>query len=39
MGKMYSVVAVIVATIIGIAVFLAILDKKISNIEKQLKRK
>jgi CcmD family protein len=39
MGKMYTVVAVITATFIGIAVFLAILDRKISNIEKELKRK
>ena len=38
MGKMYVVVAVIVTTFIGIVVFLAMLDRKISNIEKQLKR-
>ena len=39
MGKMYAVVAVIIVTFIGIAVFLAILDKKISNIERQIKQK
>ena len=38
MGKMYVVVAVIVTTFIGIVVFLAMLDRKISKIEKQLKR-
>ena len=38
MGKMYVVVAVIITTFIGIVVFLAMLDRKISNIEKQLKR-
>ncbi len=38
MGKMYVVVAVIITTFIGIVVFLAMLDRKISKIEKQLKR-
>ena len=38
MGKMYVVVAVIITTFIGIIVFVAMLDRKISKIEKQLKR-
>ncbi len=39
MGKMYVVVSVIIATFIGIFIFLMLLDKKISKVEKQLKNK
>jgi CcmD family protein len=36
-GKIYVVVGVIVATFIGIVIFLMLLDKKISRLEKEMK--
>ncbi len=38
-GKIYVVVGVIVATFIGIVIFLMLLDKKISRLEEEMKRK
>ncbi len=37
MGKMYVVVAVIVAIFIGIVVFLIYLDRKLTKLENQIK--
>ncbi len=37
MGKIYVVVAVIVAIFLGIVIFLITLERKISKLEKQIK--
>jgi CcmD family protein len=37
MGKMYVVVAVIVAIFIGIVIFLVYLDRKLTKLENQIK--
>ncbi len=36
-GKIYVVVAVIIAIFIGIVLFLAYLDRKLTNLENQIK--
>jgi len=36
MGKIYVVVAVIIATFIGLTIFLIYIDRKITRIEKEL---
>ncbi|MEZ4948870.1 MAG: CcmD family protein [Saprospiraceae bacterium] len=38
MGKMYVVVAVIVAIFIGIIVFITLLDKRLTKLENQIKK-
>ena len=37
MGKMYVVVAVIVAVFIGLVLFLVVLDRRLTKIENQIK--
>ncbi len=37
-GKIYVVVAVVAVILIGIFVYLFLLDRKVSNVEKQLKK-
>lgn len=36
-GKIYVVVAIVLTILIGLVIYLVILDRKISRIEKQLK--
>lgn len=36
MGKMYVVVAVILAIFLGIVIFMVYLDRKLTNIENQI---